>query len=99
MRVSLKGSVTMALIEEGWIRPGFGLAQNHQGQFARVVIAPHRAFAVGNFLAFGDVVPAVWAVINRMQEKPLVLVFNRQIWLIKNRVRNREGCLSIPPSL
>lgn len=64
MRVSFFASVMFE--EEKFL--AFGLAQNQEREFARVVIAPHRALAVGDALALVDLVPAVGAMINGVED-------------------------------
>src|ERR1044072_1326840 len=53
MRVSFFASIMFE--EEIFLAVGF--APDEKSEFARVVIAPHGAFAVGNGLAFVDLVP------------------------------------------
>src|SRR5213592_3038290 len=60
MRVSFFASVMFE--EEKFF--AFRFAPNQEGEFAGVVIAPHGAFAVGNGLAFVDLVPAVRAMVD-----------------------------------
>src|ERR1051325_10589655 len=69
MRVSFFASV---MFEEE-IFLAFGFAPNEEGKFAGVVIAPHGALAVGNALAFVDLVPAVGAMVDRVEEEAFVL--------------------------
>ena len=64
MRVSFLGSVMFE--EEIFLAVGF--APDEKGKFARVVIAPHGAVAVGNGLAFVDLVPAVGAMVDGVEE-------------------------------
>ena len=50
-----------------------------QGGFAGVVIAPHARLAAGDFLAFGDVIPTIWPVIDAVEQKALVTGANSGI--------------------
>src|ERR1051325_3340753 len=69
MRVSFFASVMFE--EEKFLALGF--APDEESEFARMVIAPHGAFAVGNALAFVDLVPAVGAMVDRVEEEAFVL--------------------------
>src|SRR5688572_168331 len=64
MRVSFFGSVMFE--EEIFLAVGF--APDEKGEFASVVIAPHGAFAVGDRLAFVDLVPAVGAMVDGVED-------------------------------
>src|SRR5258706_1317395 len=57
IRVSLRASFMFE--EKKFFTLSF--ASDQQAQFAGVVIAPHGAFAVGNGLAFVDLIPAICA--------------------------------------
>src|SRR5207302_3921568 len=54
--------------EEGQIRFATRFAQDNQSQFPGMVVAPHRAFAIGNLLPFGNVVPALGPMVKRMKQ-------------------------------
>src|SRR5262245_47707278 len=82
-------------IKEGWIRSAICLSQEQQRQLASMVVSPHRTFAAGNFLARRNVVPAVWPMINRMQNQSLVLRFDREIRLIENCACDRQPRLPV----
>src|ERR1043165_1436970 len=69
IRVSFLGSVMFE--EEIFLAVGF--APDEEGEFAGVVIAPHGAFAVGNGLAFVDLVPAVGAMVDGVEEEALMV--------------------------
>src|SRR5437762_1027760 len=69
--------------EESRIDRALGLAQKKEGQFARVIIAPHRAFAVGHFLAASDVVPASGPVINGVENQALMMRSGREVRLVE----------------
>ena len=58
--------------KEGGISLATGFAQQQQGQFAGVVIAPHGTLAVRHLLAGRDIIPAVGMMIDRMQQQALV---------------------------
>ena len=53
-----------------------------QRQLARVIIAPHRRLAAGNAAAFRHVIPAVWPVINAVQQQALMLFIGGEIRLV-----------------
>src|SRR4051812_38209638 len=63
MRVSFRGSLMFEEEEFFFLR----FAPDEQAEFARVVIAPHRAFAVWDGLALVNLVPAVGAMVNGMK--------------------------------
>src|SRR5688572_2267373 len=63
MRVSFFGSLMFE--EEIFLAVSF--APDKEGKFARVIIAPHGTFAVGDGLAFVNLIPSIRAMINRMQ--------------------------------
>src|SRR3954454_24054502 len=60
-----------------------------------MVVAPHRTFAIRNLLAGRNIIPAIWAVINRMQQKALVPRVGRKIGLIEQAFGNRKCSLLI----
>src|SRR3954466_16336323 len=62
MRVSFRRSVIFE--EEKFFSAGF--APDQERELARVIIAPHRTFTIGNGLAFVDLIPAVWTMVNGM---------------------------------
>jgi hypothetical protein len=59
-----------------------------------MVIAPERAFTIGHLLAAGDVVPAIGAVVDRVEEESLVLGFGAQVGFVEERVGDGEGGLA-----
>ena len=63
MRVSFRGSLMFEEEEFFLLR----FAPDEKAEFARVVIAPHGAFAVWDGLALVDLIPAVGAMVNRME--------------------------------
>ena len=54
------------------IRLFVGQSLNVQRGFSSVIIAPHARLAARHGLSFGDVVPAVRAMVNRMQNQAMM---------------------------
>src|SRR6185295_5836107 len=59
LSVGMRVNFRVSLMFEEEKTFSLGLAPDEQAEFARVVIAPHRTFAVGHRLAFVDLIPAV----------------------------------------
>ena len=95
LRRRLRGS----LFEMDVGKPQLGLvrrrAVEHDRQLARVVIAPHRGLAARHLVAGRNVVPAVRAVINRVQNEPFVRRVGGKIRLLEKRLRDRQPRLII----
>ena len=58
--------------EERVVRQSLRFTLNHQGKFAGVVIAPHRRFPIGDFLAGLYIVPAVGLMVDGMKNQSLM---------------------------
>src|SRR5206468_1228461 len=72
-----------------------GFPKEEQGQFPRVIIPPHRAFAIGDALARGDMVPAIRPMVNRVEQEALMLGLRGKIRFVKNRVGDSQSCLPV----
>src|SRR5438093_9570069 len=81
--------------EEGQVLVTARFAQEHQSEFPRVVIAPHRTFAVRNLLAGGNVIPAVGAMINRVKEEALMLRVLGKVGFFEKRICHRQSGLAV----
>src|SRR5688572_13629006 len=57
---------------ESDVRLRLCFTENEQREFTKMVVAPHGAFAVGNFLAERNAVPAVGAMIDGMEKQALM---------------------------
>src|SRR5690606_18606974 len=64
-----------------------------------VVVTPHAGLAVGHVLAGRHVVPAVGAVVDRVQYQPLVGGVGRQVRLVEQGRGDREPGLPVPPAV
>lgn len=73
------GRVLAGVGEEGQVRFAPGFAADEEGEFAGVVIAPHRAFAVGYVGAGRDIIPAVGTMVDGMEEESLMAGVNGEI--------------------
>ena len=51
-----------------------------------MIVAPHRRFAIGDFLPLRDVVPAVGAMVDAVEEQALVFTVGGEIGLVEERV-------------
>src|SRR5258706_4620039 len=54
------------------VRQMLRLAIDHQRKLPRMVVAPHRGLAARNFAARRSVIPTVWAMIDPVQNQPLL---------------------------
>src|SRR5687767_9057384 len=81
--------------EESGIDLATRLAEDEQGQFSRVVITPHRTLAVRHFLAGRDEVPTIGAMINRVEDEPLMLRGGAQIGFGEQRVGDLQAGLLV----
>jgi hypothetical protein len=52
---------------------------DEQTQLQKVVVAPHAGLAVGDFRVRRNVVPSIGAMVDAVQEQPLVLRISRKI--------------------
>ena len=70
------GEIRAALIlkaaEEGVVGLVVDETGNVEGEFADVVVTPHAGFVAGDLLTFGNIVPAIRLVIDRVQEETVV---------------------------
>ena len=85
--------------KEGKARFAAGLAQDEQCEFAEVIVAPHRTFAVGDLLASRDVVPVVWAMVDGVEQQTLVSGVGAEVGLIEQRAGYGEGRLRLASAL
>src|ERR1044071_3112127 len=63
-----------------------------------MIIAPHRTFAIGHFLAAVEIIPAIWPMINGMKEQALMFWIGRKVRLLQKGVENGQagGAIVIP---
>ena len=81
--------------EKGVVWFVFDDALEIEGQLTSMVVAPHRRFAARDPAAFGNMVPTIGTVINRMQDEPLMFRIGRKIGLRKDGVRNGQTSLPV----
>ena len=86
--MSFFGSVMFE--EEIFLAVGF--APDEEGEFAGMVVAPHGAFAVGDGLAFVDLVPAVGAMVDGVEEEALVFWVFGEIRRLEKIFCDGEAC-------
>src|SRR5690625_1298733 len=60
-----------------------------------MVVTPHARLSARDLLPFGDVVPPVRAVIDRMEKQSLMIFASTQVGFIQKRTRHRQTCLPI----
>ena len=70
-------------------------SQKQQRQFPRMIVSPHGRLPAGYLSAGWNVVPAFWAMVYGVEDQPLVLRMSRKVGLIKQCIRDGDGCLSI----
>src|SRR6185436_16029338 len=70
-------------------------AHDQNSQLASMVITPHRTFPTRHFLSGRDEIPAVWSMINRMQQQALMAGARREVRFIEQSVCDHEACVSI----
>src|SRR5690606_41655354 len=73
----------------------FADALDEQREFHGVVIAPQGGFAAGSLLTLGNVIPAVGAVIDAVQEQALMLGVSGEIGVGEERLRDGETGLVV----
>ena len=59
--------------------------------FAQVIVAPHAGFTAGDFTTGGNMIPAIGAVINGMEEETLV-IRGYAVSVSKVRIVVRPAC-------
>lgn len=60
-----------------------------------MVVAPHGAFAVADFLAGGDVVPTVGAMVDGVQDEALVFGVGGEVGFVEEGFGNGEAGLAV----
>src|SRR5690625_6437232 len=60
-----------------------------------MIITPHARLSARDLLPFGDVVPPVRPVIDRMEKQSLMIFAGTQVRFIQKRTRHRQSCLPI----
>ncbi|MDB6027473.1 MAG: hypothetical protein JWM68_3696 [Verrucomicrobiales bacterium] len=73
----------------------FGFAGDQEREFHRMIVAPHRGFAAGDFAAFGNVIPAVGAMVNGMEQESFVGRVGREIRVGEEILREGQAGLQI----
>lgn len=72
-----------------------GEAFDQEGEFAEVVVAPHAAFAAGDFLSGWDVVPTVGAMVDGVEEKALVVGVGGEVGFGEEGAEDSEAGLEV----
>src|SRR5207249_1175143 len=94
-----KGFEERLNVEKCQVRLSARFAKKRQGQFARVVITPHRRLAAGDSPAGRNKVPTPRAMVHRVQDQPLMRRLTRQIGLAEKGLGNSQSGLAISPGL
>jgi len=81
--------------KEGEVRFFLVDALEVERDFAEVVVSPHAGFAAGDLAVLGDVVPAVGAVIDGVQEDALMIRIDAQIGFVEEGVEHGEAGLPV----
>ena len=63
--------------------------------FAQVIVAPHAGFTAGDFTTGGNMIPAIGAVINGVEEEALVIRGHAEISVGQQGAHRREAGLPI----
>ncbi len=66
-----------------------------QGCLAGVVVAPHAGLSVRDAAAFRDVIPAVRAVVDRVQDQALVVGFGAKVRLFQQGIQYGQAGLEV----
>lgn len=66
-----------------------------KSRFAQVIVAPHAGFTAGDFAAGGNVIPAIGAMINGVEEETLMIRGHAEISVGQQGAHGRQAGLPI----
>jgi hypothetical protein len=77
------------------VRPVRSEAREVYAELASVIVAPHARFPARDLCAWWNVIPAVWAVIDGVENQPLVRSVGAEVRLVEEPIGNGETRLKV----
>ncbi len=81
--------------EERVVRLILDQTRDVEGEFADVVVAPHAGFVTGDLLTFGNVIPAVGLVVDRVEEQAVVSRVDAEVGVGQERAQGGKTGLVV----